>query len=110
MTTHEINQSGQVVPYTSGRQCVDTRAWRDATDLELAQRDEIAQLEKRVRELADLRDEAVDANIRQVKLVASMRRRIEAALNALWEVHGNGFGTPMESPIAELQTALDESA
>ena len=72
--------------------------------------DQLAELEGRVCELAALRDEAVAANTRQVKLVASMRKRIDAALNALWEVHGNGFGTQMESPIAELQTALDESA
>lgn len=65
------------MPYTSGRQCADTRAWRDATELELAQREEIAQLEKRVQELSDLRDEAVAANIRQVKYANKLRKALE---------------------------------
>lgn len=73
MNTYEINKHGQVVPHTNGRQCTDTRAWRDATELELAQRDEITQLEKRVQELSDLRDEAVAANTRQVKYADKLR-------------------------------------
>jgi hypothetical protein len=58
MTTHEINKSGQVVPYTSGRQCTDTRSWRDATELELSQRDEIAALVKEVNFLQRICEQA----------------------------------------------------
>jgi hypothetical protein len=42
--TYEINELGQVVPYTSGRRCNDTRSWRDATELELAQKQELEEL------------------------------------------------------------------
>ena len=46
--TYQINDRDEVVPYTAGRKCLDTRAWRDATELELEQRDEIVRLEKQV--------------------------------------------------------------
>jgi hypothetical protein len=42
--TYEINESNQVIPYTSGRKCNDSRSWRDATDLEIQQSDEIKAL------------------------------------------------------------------
>ena len=45
MNTYEINDRNEVVPYTSGRRCTDTMAWRDATELELQQQDEIKTLE-----------------------------------------------------------------
>ena len=51
--TYQINDRDEVVPYTAGRKCTDTRAWRDATELELEQRDEIARLEKQVEGLID---------------------------------------------------------
>ena len=51
--TYEINERDEVVPYTSGRRCIDTRAWRDATELELAQRDEIGAQSKTIEELRD---------------------------------------------------------
>tara|TARA_R110000851_G_scaffold190190_6_gene340551 strand:- start:110 stop:352 length:243 start_codon:yes stop_codon:yes gene_type:complete len=51
-TTYDINEHNEVVPYTDGRRCNDTRAYRDATELELSQRDEIAELEKQVEQLA----------------------------------------------------------
>lgn len=44
-TTYDINEFDKVVPYVSGRKCSDTKAWRDATELELEQRDKIAELE-----------------------------------------------------------------
>ena len=52
--TYEINDDNEVIPYTSGRRCNDTRSWRNATDLELQQRDEIVRLES---ELERKRDE-----------------------------------------------------
>jgi len=51
MNTYEINQFNQVVPYTSGRKCTDTRAWRDATELELQQQEEIRLLKEEVEQL-----------------------------------------------------------
>jgi hypothetical protein len=59
--TYEINESNQVVPYTSGRKCTDTRAWRDATDLELQQQEQIEQLERELTEARQQRDTLVDA-------------------------------------------------
>lgn len=49
--TYEINDRNEVIPYTSGRKCIDTRAWRDATELEIQQRDEIKSLEIEVEKL-----------------------------------------------------------
>lgn len=46
MNTYEINARNEVIPYTSGRKCTDTRAWRDATELELQQQDQIQSLER----------------------------------------------------------------
>jgi chromosome segregation ATPase len=46
MNTYEINARNEVIPYTSGRKCTDTRAWRDATELELQQQDQIQNLER----------------------------------------------------------------
>jgi hypothetical protein len=48
--TYEINERNEVVTYTAGRRCNDTRSWRDATEMELQQRESIVQLE---RELAE---------------------------------------------------------
>lgn len=59
--TYEINESNQVVPYTSGRKCTDTRAWRDATDLELQQQEQIEQLERELAEVTKQRDTLVEA-------------------------------------------------
>jgi len=55
--TYEINNRDEVIPYTNGRRCNDTRAWRDATALELQQRDEIASLEREIGELHALIDD-----------------------------------------------------
>ena len=59
--TYEINDRNEVVPYTSGRRCNDTRAWRDATELEIQQRDEIARLQSELDELKDKVDELQDS-------------------------------------------------
>ena len=57
-TTYEINSRHEVIPYTSGRKCTDTRAWRDATELEIQQAGEIKSLESRVSELEEKLDAA----------------------------------------------------
>jgi cell division protein FtsB len=49
--TYEINDRDEVIPYTSGRRCNNARAWRDATELEIQQRDKIARLESEVEKL-----------------------------------------------------------
>jgi len=36
---------GQVVPYSGGRQCNDTNAWRDATPLELQLQEQLTESE-----------------------------------------------------------------
>jgi hypothetical protein len=65
--TYEINDRDEVIPYTSGRRCNDTRAWRDATELEIQQRDEIARLESEVEKLGSKIDELQDS-LANVKL------------------------------------------
>ena len=56
----EINERNQVVPYTSGRKCTDTRAWRDATELELQQQEQIEQLEREIAEAQKQRDTLIN--------------------------------------------------
>jgi hypothetical protein len=60
-TTYEINDRNEVIPYTSGRRCNDTRAWRDATDLELQQREDIIRLEGELEAMTAKRDALDDA-------------------------------------------------
>ena len=86
--TFEINERNQVVPYTAGRKCTDTRAWRDATELELQQQEQISQLE---RELAEARaqieanHEATLAIERMVYDARAQRDRMAEALRELCE-------------------------
>lgn len=49
--TYEINEDNRVVPYTSGRKCNDARAWREATELELLQKEEIEELKIEIEDL-----------------------------------------------------------
>ena len=43
--TYDIDKFNRVIPYTAGRKNLDTNSYRDATELELTQRDRIAELE-----------------------------------------------------------------
>ena len=61
MNTYEINDRNEVVPYTSGRRCTDTMAWRDATELELQQQDEIKTLETELAAVTEQRDRLAEA-------------------------------------------------
>lgn len=63
MNTYEINNRNEVIPYTSGRRCSDTRAWRDATELELQQQDAIKSLETELAAVTNERDEAREDSI-----------------------------------------------
>jgi len=36
----------------------------------------------------------------------TLKEILEAALDALWELHGNGYGTEQEQLIAELQMEI----
>jgi hypothetical protein len=65
--TYEINERNQVVPYTAGRKCTDTRAWRDATDLELQQQEQISQLERDLADMTKRRDELLASLEKVVK-------------------------------------------
>lgn len=56
-TKYEINEHQEVVPYTDGRMCLDTRAWREATDLEIQQQQEITDLRAKIEELETELDE-----------------------------------------------------
>jgi len=49
--TYEINENNLVIPYTSGRKCNDTTAWREATELELLQKEEIEELKIEIEDL-----------------------------------------------------------
>ena len=60
MNTFEINEWNEVVPYTNGRRCTDTRAWREATELELQQQEEIQLLNKEVEQLKDKLENSKD--------------------------------------------------
>lgn len=51
--SYEINEFNEVVPYTAGRRVSDTNAWREATELELEQRDKILRLESEVERLRE---------------------------------------------------------
>jgi hypothetical protein len=44
---------GQVIPYVGGRKCVNTLSYRDATDLEMRQAEEIKALEEEVSRLQE---------------------------------------------------------
>jgi hypothetical protein len=52
-TKYDINQFGEVVPSYDGRVSNNTREYREATELELQQRQEIEALEKRIKELEE---------------------------------------------------------
>jgi hypothetical protein len=58
--SYEINEFNEVVPYICGRKDNDTRNWRDATDLELEQRERIAELENELTRVEHERDDAID--------------------------------------------------
>lgn len=46
--SYHINDNDQVVPYSGGKMNTSTDSWRDATELELTQRAEIAALEEQI--------------------------------------------------------------
>ncbi len=50
-TRYDINKFDEVVPIVDGRVSNNTREYREATELELQQREEIEALEKRIEEL-----------------------------------------------------------
>lgn len=52
-TRYGINRFDEVVPVYDGRVSNNTREYREATDLELQQREEIETLEKRIKELEE---------------------------------------------------------
>lgn len=59
---------GQVIPYENGRKNHDTAAWRDATDLEMSQAQQIQELEDKVGRL----HEANQAMIESLNLAVTL--------------------------------------
>ena len=51
---------GKVVPYIGGRRVSDTDSWRDATQLELEQQEEIVTLTNRITKLENGLDALID--------------------------------------------------
>jgi hypothetical protein len=80
--TYEINERNEVVPYTAGRRCNDTRLWRDATEMELQQRESIVQLERELASVTEQRDrlaEAVESFLsQQVAPLVPLRQALAA--------------------------------
>ena len=50
---YEINRFDEVMPIRDGRVSIDTREYKEATELELQQREEIAILEERIKKLEE---------------------------------------------------------
>lgn len=82
MNTYEINNRNEVIPYTSGRKCTDTRAWRDATELELQQRDEINNLNQELVNVSSQRDELRESLVAMVCCAESKIEPIESLYQA----------------------------
>ena len=104
--TYEINDRNEVIPYTSGRRCNDTRAWRDATDLELQQRGEIAQLERELAEaraalktggLLDIIDRAGHERAHAIRERDEARKQCDRLAEALRKIRA-GYGGQSTAP------------
>ena len=67
---------GKVVPYSGGRKCNDTDAWRDATPLELQLQEQLEEYE-RTTDAQEAEIEALRAEVGETKEVAvrAMRQR-----------------------------------
>jgi len=99
-TTYEINDRNEVIPYTSGRRCNDTRAWRDATDLELQQREDIARLESELRDMTAKRD-ALDDALNELWHYYSLTGAAYELIEKVRADHGNSpANANMEAPNA----------
>ena len=62
---------GQVVPYSGGRMSNNTDSWRNATDLELEQQEQIEHLEKLVSAISDSL-ESCPLSLEISKLIANL--------------------------------------
>ena len=97
--SYHLNDDGKVVPYSGGRIHHDTDSWRDATELELEQAKQIAELEAAVdacsaRNAADVdRIKELEAELRVYRmyeetpmlLLAEERDQLRARNEALTE-------------------------
>lgn len=79
--SYDINDDNEVVPYYGGRMDLSTDHWRDATELELEQRDEInnleAELEKaqeRIKELEEQTKKLLESYTHQFLEVGKRRQ------------------------------------
>lgn len=71
MSRYEIVNDDQVAPCDGGRMSTDTRTWRDATELELRQRDELNEAEQENERLRQ-----------QLAEVAAQRDRMHSAIES----------------------------
>jgi hypothetical protein len=102
--TYEINDDNEVIPYTSGRKCNDTRAWRDATNLELQQREDIVRLE---RELVEAKEQRQLSNV--CRRLECERDAYENALRRIYDlsIDGDEIWSDIEQISAIAHNALN---
>ena len=125
---------GQVVPYSGGRKCNDTDAWRDATPLELQLQEQLAESEHAIaaqaseiealraeveawRELSDhvrvgackaiWPDRYVDERIRDVAAALKRAERLAEALRLIESAKDRGFGIDYAQGVAQSALLRD---
>jgi chromosome segregation ATPase len=113
MNTYEINARNEVIPYTSGRKCTDTRAWRDATELELQQQDQIQSLEREltaVTEQCDGLRSCIDYASDQLHTVTEQRDEIHKDFMCLAELLDGHDATECRMNLVRLKEQRDRLA
>ena len=90
--TYIIDKFERVVPYVDGRKSLDTRDYRDATELELQQQKEIDELELKIRELES---EAYDKRISELESKATAYDRLMSGGKKTPKEVANFFGKPI---------------
>ena len=114
MNTYEINARNEVIPYASGRKCTDTREWRDATELELQQQDQIKKLETELAAMTKQRDDLAENRAEWIESAERGRRKIDAQAERIRYLEGatnHANGTPLTKAIEQrdrLAMALQE--
>jgi len=103
---------GQVVPYSGGRRCNDTDAWRDATPLELQLQEQLVESEHAIA--------AKDAEIEALRADAERYRWLRRKVSAHGVIDGWTFAFPthlalpapasaMRDPAGGLDAAIDRA-
>lgn len=120
---HIIN--GQVVPFSGGRKCNDTDAWRDATPLELQLQEQLAESEHAIAaqaaEIEALRAEVERWKGQHMRDSAELRRlcqhrdeykarakRLAEALRLIESAKDRGFGIDYARGVAQSALLRDQ--